>query len=99
MTDTEMDMGIHTTQSGFPYSDAVETLILYEFRQIDPRSKKTVIRVSYSLDWINRPFLIDKLVENMANTKVTEGTNYFHEYLDHQCEYIKSARTQLFTAL
>jgi hypothetical protein len=35
MTDLEMNLGVHTTQEGFPFSDAIETLMLYEFRQLD----------------------------------------------------------------
>ena len=95
MTDLEMNLGVHTTQDGFPFSDAIETLMLYEFRQLDNKSKKTVIRVSYSLDWINKPLMIAKLVENMAEIKVTESISYTQDFLERQCSYISQSRKLL----
>lgn len=67
---TVLDYGIRVSQSGFPYSDCAELLEFIQVRSVDARSHQVVVRFSSSIDWNNKPFLIDKLYTKMSKSKV-----------------------------
>lgn len=71
-SDTALDYGIRVTQSGFPYADCAELLEMFEVRSFDPRSNQVVVRVSRSIEWNNKPFLVDKLYEKTSKKKVED---------------------------
>jgi len=65
---------------GFPYAESHELLELWQVRSVDPLSKQVVVRASYMIDWIDRPWMVDKLISTMAHNKVEKQVAFFSEF-------------------
>ena len=79
-TETEMDVAIRVTQSGFPYADAAEMLQIWEYKQVNPQSKHVGLRISWKMDWINRPWMLDKLLVSLAHDKLLEAVDFYRGF-------------------
>jgi hypothetical protein len=79
-TDTSLLVAINIGQSGFPYADAAENLELYEYRLVDPASKRVGVRVSMKIKWLNKPLIIWQLFDEITHTKIGEAVEYFMDF-------------------
>jgi hypothetical protein len=74
---TDMLIAMNVGQSGFPYSDAAETLGLYEYRQVDPISKRVGVRTSFKILWLNKPLFLEGIFTRLCTQKVNESVNFY----------------------
>ena len=65
-------MAITVSQSGFPYASSFELLEMWEVKAMDARSKQVVVRASMKLNWLDKPFMVDKLISKMSRDKVRD---------------------------
>ena len=65
-TDTTITMEEINYQRGFIYTDSFNFHVKWELKQVGPDSQKTIIRSTYWIEWINRPWAAGSIIEHIA---------------------------------
>lgn len=82
-TETSIEMAVIDDQKGFPYATSFEFYELWEIRTTDPRSKQVCVRHTYQLYWLDRPWIVDKIILKMAADKGLEAVQFFKQWSEN----------------
>ena len=84
-TDTLLEIGVIDNQSGFPYASSFELYELWEIRSPYARSNQISIRWSNKIFWLDKPWVIDKLITKMLHDKTTEALTFQKGWAEKKC--------------
>ena len=79
-TPTKMVFKEVTRMSGVPMADTFETHSKWEIVTASPHSNKVLVIHSFKFVWLNKPFMISSIIENLVKTKLKIAINKAREF-------------------
>lgn len=79
LTGSEMVIDEVTSGSGFLYADSLRVHTRWEIISKFSDSTKSIMRHSWHLEWVNKPYFVSKIIFNTAKGKVESNMEYLNE--------------------
>jgi len=96
-TDTKLVLGEVIETHGVMYSDRFRMLAKWDIFTPDPRSQQVVLRHSYRINWLNKPFAVWRLIEPVAFNKMNKSLDTLPGwYKSHKEEYLLGLETGVY---